>query len=438
MSPSPSGALATPERNVRALLHDRNYLCIWGVGGLTGIVRWLQLLVMGVYTFETTGSPLLVSLIPILWMAPLALCGPLVGVYADRVNRRTFLLVGLALIFGLSVTMATIAFSGALTFLHVAVAAALSGLFWATDMPVRRRFMGDLAGDSLSTAMSLDSATGNATRMAGPFLGGIMLQLFNMTGVFILSSVLFAACFLLVLTIRSPGRRETGTRAPAFLSDLLAGIRFVSSDANLRRIFAVTIIFNLFGFPFTSMVPVLGRAQLDLSAVLVGLLSSMEGLGAFLGATMVAIFARPAYFQLIYVGGTTAYLCMLGYLSVLTFVAGGPLHSFLATSATLVVIGTCSACFAAMQSTLTYLGAPPALRSRVLGVLTLCIGTGPLGFFNIGIMAEAFGVPTALGVSALEGLLVLGVLWAFGGRRESGSKTETVAQFPGQTSVSAR
>ena len=58
---------ATPERQVSALLADPNYLCVWVSGGFTGVVRWLQLLVFGVYTFETTRSPLLVSLIPIMW-----------------------------------------------------------------------------------------------------------------------------------------------------------------------------------------------------------------------------------------------------------------------------------------------------------------------------------------------------------------------------------
>lgn len=279
-------------------------------------------------------------------------------------------------------------------------------------MPVRRRFMGDLAGDSLSTAMSLDSATGNATRMAGPLLGGVMLQYFGMADVFILSTVLFSICIVLTMLAPTPSTSTTTSR-PAFIGDLIAGIRYVAGDGHLRRLFAITIVFNLFGFPFTSMVPVLGRAELNLSALFVGLLSSMEGLGAFCGAIAVAMFARPRYFYAIYLGGTTAFLFLIGYLGVMTSVAGGPWHSFVIASITLMVMGMATACFAAMQSTLTYLGAPPELRSRVLGVLTLCIGTGPIGFFNVGWMAESFGVPMALVITAAEGLMALLLIWAF-------------------------
>ncbi len=400
------------ERRIASLLLDPSYFCIWMVGGLTSVVRWLQLLVLSVYTFETTGSPLLVSMIPVLWMAPLALCGPMTGVIADRVNRRHFLLMSLVLVTGLSVGAAVLATIGNLTFFHFAALAFLSGLFWTTDMPVRRRYMGDLAGDSLSTAMSLDSATGNATRMAGPLLGGVMLQFFGMADVFILSAILFSVCIVLALLARSPPSNEVVSR-PAFIGDLVAGVRFVTGDANLRRLFAITIIFNLFGFPFTSMVPVIGRAELNLSAVYVGLLSSIEGLGAFCGAIAVAMFAKPRYFFAIYLGGTTVFLVLIGYLSVLTHVAGGPWHSFVAVSFALLIMGMSTACFAAMQSTLTYLGAPPELRSRVLGVLTLCIGSGPIGFFNVGWMAETFGVSTALAITSAEGLIALLILWAF-------------------------
>ena len=73
-----------------------------------------------------------------------------------------------------------------------------------------------------------------------------------------------------------------------------------------------------------------------------------------------------------------------------------------------------------MQSTLTYLNARPEYRSRVLGVLTLFIGTGIAGFLQIGWLAEAFGAPVALMTTAAEGLIALLVLW-LGGVKYDGS-----------------
>ena len=146
---------------------------------------------------------------------------------------------------------------------------------------------------------------------------------------------------------------------------------------------------------------------------MVGVLSSLEGFGAFAGALLVAWAARPTnYFQL-YLWGTVTYIFLVFYLSILSYMFGGPYHSLIAASITLSMIGVGGACFAAMQSTLTYLGASPEYRSRVLGVLTLCIGSGPIGFFNVGWMANIWGAPTALFVMSLEGLFVLLLYWLY-------------------------
>ena len=202
--------------------------------------------------------------------------------------------------------------------------------------------------------------------------------------------------------------------SPALIRDLIAGVRFVLGDWHLRRVFLVTIVFNVWGFPFTAMIPILGKEQLGLDPFLVGLLSSLEGFGAFVGALVVAIFSKPAAFARIFIWGCAGYLSTVLYLSILAYVSGGPYHSFAAASMALAVAGLFGAGFATMQSTLTYINAPLEFRSRVFGVLALCIGTGPIGFINVGWMAETFSLPTALLVMALEGLLVLVVLWVYG------------------------
>ena len=376
------------------------------------MIRWFQLLALGVYTFETTNSPLLVSIVPLLWMLPLSLCGPLVGAIADRTNRQILLAGSLAVITLVSGTMAGLAWVGELEFYHIVVASFLSGIFWATDMPVRRRLLGDLSGGALSTAMSLDAATGNATRMLGPLLGGITLQFMGVFGVFFFSGVVYAICLVMVILTRVPGRISP-VGSFTLISDLLAGVRYVAGDRKLRRILVITIAFNVFGFPFTSMIPVLGRDHLGLDPFMVGVLSSLEGFGAFAGALLVAWVARPTNYFLIYLWGTVTYIFLVFYLSILSYIVGGPYHSLIAASITLTLIGVGGACFAAMQSTLTYLGASPEYRSRVLGVLTLCIGSGPIGFFNVGWMANIWGAPMALFVMSLEGLFVLLLYWLY-------------------------
>jgi hypothetical protein len=67
-----------------------------------------------------------------------------------------------------------------------------------------------------------------------------------------------------------------------------------------------------------------------------------------------------------------------------------------------------------MQSTLTYSVAPPNMRSRLFGLIVLCIGTGLFGVFNIGFVAEWFDGATSVRIVAVQGLIVLvaiGIGW---------------------------
>ena len=74
----------------------------------------------------------------------------------------------------------------------------------------------------------------------------------------------------------------------------------------------------------------------------------------------------------------------------------------------LTIGGVGQSCFGTMQSTITMLAAPPEMRGRMVGLMSVCIGIGtPLGALAIGIMAENFGTPWAITVNALAGLSLL-------------------------------
>ena len=73
----------------------------------------------------------------------------------------------------------------------------------------------------------------------------------------------------------------------------------------------------------------------------------------------------------------------------------------------LLLAGMGGGLFGAMQSALILMCAPSEMRSRMMGVLSLCVGVGALGFFHIGILADWLGAQIALATCALEGLLML-------------------------------
>ena len=70
----------------------------------------------------------------------------------------------------------------------------------------------------------------------------------------------------------------------------------------------------------------------------------------------------------------------------------------------LLLTGLANAGFSIMQATLVYLAAPPEMRSRVYGVLSVCIGIGMIGFLHLGWLAGMIGASWAIVTIGAEGL----------------------------------
>ena len=64
-----------------------------------------------------------------------------------------------------------------------------------------------------------------------------------------------------------------------------------------------------------------------------------------------------------------------------------------------------------MQGALILHSAAPAMRARVMGVMTVAIGAGgPLGTLHVGFMAEHLGAQAAVGIMAAEGLACMALV----------------------------
>ena len=395
-------------RRLTELLGEPLYLRLWLIGLLSMGSRWLELLVVGIFAVETTGSPVLVALLVILRMLPLAVFGSIVGTFADRVSPRILLYSSLGLAALVSLAVLALALSGIAAYWHIALATFLSGIVWTTDMPVRRRMIGDVAGAKrIAAGMSLDSATSNAMRLIGPLFGGLLYQWLGLGGAFGLAALLYALCLMLTPGLPKAFASGAGQRSAALLGDLREGFRFLAREPEIRRILYVTVIFNIWGFPFVSMIPVIGTENLGLNAAAIGGLAALEGGGAFTGALLIAaIGVRPGAYRRFYFFGTASY-------SALAFVA-----SWMTETASMAIViffvGLGAAGFSTMQTVLIYGMAPPEMRGRMLGILSLTIGAGVIGFTNIGLMGELFGGANAVRIVAAEGLvaaLLLGLSW---------------------------
>ena len=387
----------------RRLIDLPDFRRLWLIGLVVFAVRWLEMLVVGVFVYQHTGSAFEVALMTLLRMAPMVMFGPVIGAVAERFERRKAqILVGVVLLLS-AVAVAALAYAGVLEVWHLAVASFANGVAWAADNPVRRVMIGEVVGsERMGSAMAIDVGANNASRMLGPTVGGLMLAHIGIAGAFSVS----VACYALALiaALRLQHRNAVAPAATgAVFTHILEGLLLARRDPRLVAILTVTIVYNVFGWPFTSMIPVIGQDNLHLAPGGIGILASMDGIGAFLGAIAIALWVRPAQFNQLYIGAVLSYLVLvIGFALAPGVGFAGP---------ALLLTGLANSGFSVMQATLIYLAAPVEMRSRLYGVLSLCIGSGLVGFLHLGIMAELIGAPLATVLSACEGLLVLALTW---------------------------
>ncbi len=88
---------ADPDRSpIRDLLADPAFRRLWGAGGLTNSMRWVEMLVSGLFTYELTGSAFAVSLVLMSRALPMLLMGALAGALAESLDRKRLLMAGQA------------------------------------------------------------------------------------------------------------------------------------------------------------------------------------------------------------------------------------------------------------------------------------------------------------------------------------------------------
>jgi hypothetical protein len=157
----------------------------------------------------------------------------------------------------------------------------------------------------MSAAMAIDVGANNASRMLGPTIGGLVLATTGITGAFTISVVCYA-----VAVIAACRLRHRNSIAPvasgAVFAHVVEGLMMVRRDKHLVGVLTITVIYNVFGWPFTSMIPVIGQDSLHLDPSGIGLLASMDGIGAFISATMIALWARPPHLMAEWVGAPWA------------------------------------------------------------------------------------------------------------------------------------
>ena len=327
-----------------------------------------------------------------------------VGEWIDRRSSKRHVLVQADVL--RAMTLATIPFAyafDALTLAHLLAVALIVGsltvvfdLAYSTFLPLV------VAREDVVEAQGRMSVSRSASYIAGPALGGVLVQVLSAPVAIAADALSFVGSALFVRRARVE-EPEPRIAEGALWQRLAVGLRFVFGHPLLRAGVLCTATINFFNLAFNAIVVLYMSRELGLSAGLIGLVFSAGAVGALVGAIVA-----PRVGRRLGVGPTIVLGAVLFPAPLVGFaLASGP--EALVVGTLILAEGLSSVgvmLYDVNLNSLNLLATPWHLRGRQSGASRLVnYGVRPLGALAGGVLAAAIGLRPALLVGALGALI---------------------------------
>lgn len=386
---------------VFASLGNARFRLLW-LGSLTALVGFfMSNVVQNVVAFELTGANTSVGLVAFGRGLAMAALSPIGGAVADRMSKKVILLSCQTITAVVFFVLAALHWSGRLVVPHLVMGGFAVGLTFAFLGPTRQAYVVELVDEQrLGNAVALNQVALNASRVAGPALGGVLLawQGFGATGCFVLMGALY---MLAVLTQgQLPPSVPSDAGGAGVLSDVVEGVRYLRGQPLLRALLLFYVLLVMLGFPYVTLVPGLVSNVLGGNADDVGLLYGVAAAGGLVSSLWLAPRADSSVALLIHVGMGLAFALSLALL--------GQVHVPWLGVVGILAVGMTSGAVTTLNGALLVRNTESRYVGRIMSLSMLAFaGFGLMGL-PIGMLADAIGEGSALGVmGGAVGLCVL-------------------------------
>lgn len=334
------------------------------------------------------------------------------GAWVDqRPRKRRLMIIADLLRAAFLLSLPVAGLLGAVTLAHLYAVAALAGgagvLFNTAYPPF---FVRLVPRSSYVDANSKLSASRSVSQVAGPALGGVLVQALSAPVALVADALTFVVSAVLIgrVPVDEPAKAAPDAPVVPLLRRAREGLAFVVRHPVLRASLGCATTVNFFTFVAGSGLLVLfATRSLGLSAGSIGAALGIGATGALLGAVLAPVISRRLGVGRGVVVGAVLFPAPIA----LAAAADGPLWLRAGTLAAAEFLsGFGVMLFDVNLNSLQAAVIPDGLRSRVAGAFsTVNYGIRPLGAVTGGALATSAGLRTTLVVAAVGG--ALSVLW---------------------------
>lgn len=330
----------------------------------------------------------------------------LVGTGVDRLHRVRPPLIVANLVQCLAVAVVPVAaVFGALSMpllYAVGLVLGVGEVLYGTSYP--RFFVRVVPRAQYVAANSLLSTTTSASNIAGPALGGALIQLLTAPVAMLADALTFLVSAAAIRSV--PVDPADGAAAEPYLLRLRSGVRYLRGHRYLRASLGCSTTMNLAAFMVQALLVLYATRELRLGAGQIGVALGVGAVGGLVGATVAGRIAR-----LIGTGRTIAAGAVLYCLPSAGLALATPGHPGMVVLASVEALsGFGVMLFDINNNAMRAAATRDDMRARVSGAYsTVNYGVRPLGALVGGVVAARTGITPVLVAAALLGSLSL--LW---------------------------
>ncbi len=268
----------------------RNYRLFWIGGLVSNTGRWFQAVAIPIVVYDLTGSAGWVGLAGFAQIFPLALMAPIGGAVADRYPRRSILFLAQILRALGAAGFIVMWFSGVRDAGAYVVMSFVSGLAAGINLPAWQAFVSELVPrDLLLSAITMNSAQFNSSRLIGPALAGVVIATWGPGWAFVINAASFSAVLISLAMIRVPKIHKPPSERMRPLREFAAAVRYARERAGIRTAIATASLIGFFGLSMQVLAVVMAKEVFERGDRGYGLMLSALGSGAVVSSPIVAI-----------------------------------------------------------------------------------------------------------------------------------------------------
>ena len=362
------------------------YRLLFVAGMISFLAVQAQVVARGWLANDLTGDNTGLGGVYMAFGVPMLLATPFGGVLADRLSKRSILIVT-QLALGLSA--AWIGLGVLFDFVQywmLLAAAAIQAVAFAFLGPARISMTTEVVGRRLLTnAIVLGQMSINSTRVFGPALAGIGIGIawFGVAGVY-LSSAAFSGVALLALLPLPRGEPRSGRPQRSARREFADGISYVRGQPAIGILIVTSFVVVMMGFPYLAFLPRVATELLDVGAAGYGALSAASAVGALAVSFWVA--GRGSRRSMWHVQATS------GALFGVAIIALGLAPSVAVGIIVIAGVGGAAAGFQAMNNSLVLGLADFEYHGRIQSLMMLSFSGFGMASLPLGALADAVGL----------------------------------------------